>query len=190
MSSVGTIGALDPSLLMQQLQGAKTSAQKAPPTVGGAAAAPDADDGIKNAFATAAEKAGLDTSKLPALRSQMDAAMKQVREKDANDPTQMRADMQAAADNVLKQNGVDPAAFKADMQAITKQMGGVKGHGRHHGHHHKQDGDVNGATGASGASGIGAGANSVLAIPTPDNGVDVSTALQGLPAGALVDEQG
>ena len=81
---------------------------------------------FQKAFASAAEAAGTDPSKIADLRKQVDAAAQQARQSESSGTDRRRA-VQAAVDNVLKQNGVDLQKFHDAMRSQFEKAGGPRG---------------------------------------------------------------
>ena len=114
MSAIDTVGSASQLQLLQGMQRR------------GGPGGQDFSAHMKSDFEAAAKAAGVDSSKVPDLLSQIQDAIKSATT--GADGTDPRAAVRTAVDGVLKQNGVDPAKFQSALKA---QHTG-KGH-RHHG---------------------------------------------------------
>jgi len=112
MSSIGAIGS-DPSVQPWGVQAKPKQEQKQQ----------DLDAALK--------EVGVDPSKVPDIRSQIDAAVQAALKSSSGTPGQDRQAVAAAVDGVLKQNGIDPMKFRTEMKSLEKNEHGHKGH-RHH----------------------------------------------------------
>jgi hypothetical protein len=112
MSSIGAIGS-DPSVQPWGVQAKPRHEQKQQ----------DLDAALR--------AVGVDPSKVPNLRSQIDAAVQAALKSGSGTPGQDRQAVAAAVDSVLKQNGIDPQKFRTEMKSLEKSEHSHKGH-RHH----------------------------------------------------------
>jgi hypothetical protein len=121
---------------------------------------------------TAAQKAGLDSSQVSQLHTDIQNAVQQAM-KNASGDGSNRTAVRSAVDSVLQKYGIDPSS-------VRPQQGAGKAH---HGHHHKA-----GQIGNQDQQNDG-DADDVDPNAPPQNATDaaVATLLKGLPSGSLLD---
>jgi hypothetical protein len=107
MSSVSGLGSATSSQLLQRLRDGQTGQA----------------DRMNQAFNTALQAMGVDSSKAASIIKQIQPAVEGAAKSSASasDP---RAAMQQAVDGVLTKNGIDPQQFKTQFQAAMKKLGG------------------------------------------------------------------
>ena len=107
MSSVSGFGSVTSSQLLQRLRDGQTGQA----------------DRMNQAFNTALQAMGVDSSKAASIIKQIQPAVEGAAKSSASasDP---RAAMQQAVDGVLTKNGIDPQQFKTQLQSAMKKLGG------------------------------------------------------------------
>jgi hypothetical protein len=93
-------------------------------------------------FASALQSAGVDSSKVGDIQSQIDAAIQSVRQNGGSSGTDQRTAIKDAVDGVLQKNGVDVSKFDAALKA---QHAGHAHRGHKGGGGGDSDGDQDGS---------------------------------------------
>lgn len=107
MSSVSGFGSVTSSQLLQRTRDGQAGQA----------------DRMDQAFNTALQTMGVDSSKAASITKQIQSAVQDAAKSSAgsSDP---RAAVQQAVDGVLTKNGIDPQQFKTQFQAAMKKLGG------------------------------------------------------------------
>lgn len=121
MSAISSIGSLDQTLLMQQVQ---QQMESGPPEMANGMTGPPPMSGQgppgETQFVSVAESFGLDSEEAESLHSDVQTAVQEALDglAEGEDP---RAAIETAIGGVMEEYGIDAEAFKAEMES---QMGG------------------------------------------------------------------
>ena len=107
MSSVSGFGSVTSAQFLQQMRAGQSGQA----------------DRMTQAFNTALQAMGVDSTKAASITKQIQPAVQDAA-KSSGGSSDPRAAVQQAIDSVLKKNGVDPQQFKTQFQAAMKKLGG------------------------------------------------------------------